>query len=57
MPKKVKDGIVASLIIHKASEMTPKGKMAVAKWLKSCADNLMMEGYKYDKKFQANYRY
>lgn len=57
MTKRVKDGIAATLTIHKAAEMTEHGRLQVAKWIVRCAKDFDRLGKNYSKRFTARYRY
>jgi hypothetical protein len=47
----------AVLTIFDASEMTPKGKCDIARWLRRQARFLTMHGYEMSKRFTARYMY
>lgn len=49
---------VAGIVcIHRAAEMTPKGRREVAAWLRKTADGLVKEGDNYAARFTARYFY
>lgn len=58
-PKKVeKEKCAAVLTIYRPGEMSPKGRKAIAAWLRDKADHFEAEGDKYDdKRFTARYLY
>ena len=47
----------ASLTIWEASQMSDKGKKAIAEWLRQQAKNLLKDGKNYSKRFTARYMY
>lgn len=49
--------IVASIMIHDAAMMTPKGKKDIADWLKKQAKMLLKEGDNYTTRFRAAFYY
>lgn len=53
-PKSVSAAI---LTVHRAPDMTRKGRKQIAKWLRSCADHLETYGELYDRKFVARWCY
>lgn len=47
----------AILTVHRAPDMTKKGRRDIANWLRNCADSLEVYGELYDKKFVARWCY
>lgn len=47
----------AILTIHRASNMTPKGRMAIAGWLRHQAKLLIRYGSQYSRRFTGRYLY
>ena len=57
MAKRVKNEVMATLTIHRESEMTKQGKAKMAEWLRREADNLIDENRPdYASRFTARYR-
>ncbi len=52
-----KDKLAASLTIHDAAMMTPKGKKDIADWLRLQAKNVLKESDKYSTRFRAAFYY
>lgn len=57
MTKKLKEHRAATLTIHRAADMTAKGRKEIAAWLRKQATNLVWHGSNYTKRFTASYRY
>lgn len=57
MTKKLKEHRAATLTIHRAGDMTPKGRKDIAAWLRHCAVSLLKHGADYSKRVTASYRY
>jgi hypothetical protein len=47
----------ATLVIHRASEMTPKGRENIAKWLRKQGAALINDGHLYSKITTIKYLY
>ena len=52
-----RDKSAAILTIKRAPDMSPSGRRAIAKWLKSCAALLLKEGKNLGPRFTARYLY
>jgi hypothetical protein len=52
-----KEKCAASITIHDAADMTPKGKKEIAEWLRKQAKMLLKEGDNYPTRFRASYLY
>lgn len=52
-----KDKVAASLSIHNAAKMTPKGRMEIAKWLTNERKRLLNDHANYSARFIARYWY
>ena len=52
---KKRDAAIATLTIHRAGEMTPEGRKAVATWLRSHAALILKEGRYYSSRFTGRY--
>lgn len=59
MSKKTKSQVksAATLTVHRAGQMTPKGRASVVKWLRQQASNLSRHGKLYSARFTARYLY
>lgn len=56
MPKTTSDETVATLTIHRAGDMTGRGRKEVAAWLRRQADALEADGERYAMRFRAAYK-
>ncbi len=54
---KKKDKIAASITIHDAAMMTPKGKKDIVDWLRLQAKMFLKEGDNYSTRFRAAFYY
>ncbi len=52
-----KSKVAASITIHDAAKMTPKGRKDIANWLRQQAKNLLKESSNYSTRFRASYLY
>ena len=57
MANKRQKNAAAILTIWEASNMSDKGKKAIAEWLRQQAKNLLKDGKNYSKRFTARYMY
>lgn len=57
MANKRPKNAAAILTIWEASNMSDKGKKAIAEWLRQQAKNLLKDGKNYSKRFTARYMY
>lgn len=56
-PDATKHETAATLTIHKAGDMTKRGRRRIAQWLRAQADLIEEQGSEYAPRFRARYMY